>query len=285
MAIGITVSGDALLGYTVTITDADQGDRIRVYRTDLSGHYPDLAVRTLDLVEPSGDTMVVVDHEAPFNTDLQYIAEAYDLSDLDNPVGTDTSDVINTVLEAGFVLITDALDPTRRVQAGVTDLSEWTNDGIILGDHKILGRTHRVLAMDIEDGRKGTMVLDNLNCFSVDYDETGPYELYEIVNHEGWESVFGRGRTLLFRNSWEDTGFDDLYFKTIGRGQRRIGIVGIGTPHKEYTIQYVEQDRPLTSIVGLGLTTWQTVLDSNFDWQEVLDDHADWLSVLTDPGL
>jgi hypothetical protein len=52
-----------------------------------------------------------------------------------------------------------------------------------------------------------------------------------------------------------------------------------------YTITYIEQDRPLTTIAGLGFTNWNDVYVSNADWQEVNDDHADWLSVLTDPTL
>src|SRR5687768_3755649 len=140
MAISVSVTGDALLGYVITVTDADQGDRVNVFRRDQSGHYSDMVVRGFDMETPTGGTMIVIDYEAPFNTNLQYHAEAYDVSDLETPIASDTSDFIDTVLPEGFAIITDPLDANQRLAVAVGELDNWDYETPVLGDHKVIGR-------------------------------------------------------------------------------------------------------------------------------------------------
>lgn len=285
--LGISVTGDAILGYVITITDATVGDRIKVTRTDVSGHYPVTAVRGLNVVSPSGATVIETDYEAPFNTELHFTVDAYDISDLDTPTASATFGPIDTVVPEGFAIITDPLDATQRVSFGVVDLDDWEYSTRVLGRHQVIGRSNSVTKTDVESGREGSMVLTNLEQFEIDWDDTGPYLPYTVVNHENWRTVFSSGRTLLFRNTWYESGFDDLYFKALTRKASRLGAVGAqgGQPWMSYTITYEEQDRPSTGLDVLGLGNWLVVRESNSNWAEVLADHTDWASVLVNPDL
>lgn len=285
MAIGITVSGNAIAGFEIDLTDADQSERVRVVRIDQSGHYSEAAVRDIDMVEPTGDTMSVTDYEAPLNTALTYRAEVYDLSDLETPVATDTSDQVGTHVPLGFAVITDVSDPDARVAGGIIDLSTWSYRGKVLGSFDVLGRRNPVLITDVLGGRTGTIVATNLNLFEIDFDGLGPYPAYEAVDAQ-WSSIFNSGSTLLFRSDWTASAFDDCYFKVQGLEVARLTRI-LGTevvPIRQYTIDFVEVDRPITRAVNLELATWQTILANNADWQEVLDDHDSWLSVLANPN-
>lgn len=287
MALDIAVTGDALLGYIITLTDADAEDVINVYRVDQTGHYSNTRVRELDMATPSGSTMIVIDYEAPFNVDLKYVAESYDSGDLETVVATDTSGIVGTTLPFGFAIITDPLDQTQRVAIGVETLDEWGYSAKVLGTHNVLGRRNAVINMDVESGREGSIAGTNLDQFGVDWDDTGPYLPYRAVGHANWETIFRSGRTLQFRNTWDESGFDDMYFKVKSHKTQRLEKVGVsrGDVFKRFTIDYIEQDQPSTSISGLALGTWQQVFDSNADWTEVNSDHSTWASVLTNPRL
>lgn len=287
MTIAISVTGDALLGYAVTVTDADQGDRVRVFRRDVSGHYADSNVRELDFAAPTGSTMIVIDYEAPFNTELIYTAEAYDLGDLETPIGTDSTSPLDTVLPVGFAIITDPLNANLRIAVAVSELSSWSYDTRILGHHQVIGRSNSIQINDVESGRTGSMVVSNLEQFGIDWDDTGPYLPYTVVAHANWRTIFSSGRTLLFRNTWYESGFEDLYFKISKRNVSRVGNVSQqgSQPWLSQSIDFIEQDRPSTSITGLAIGTWQVVRDSNVNWTEVNSDHATWGDVLLSPSL
>lgn len=287
MAIGISVTGDAVLGYVITVTDADAQDLVHVYRVDQSGHYETAIVRELDMASPTGSTMVVTDHEAPWNTTLRYFAESYDAGDTETPVATAQSSLVTTTIPTGFVLISDPLDANQRVALAIEELNEWEYSGRELGTHHVLGRRHPVLNMGVEEGRSGSIVGTNLNIYSIDYDENGPYPLYEVKDHANFETIFRPGRTLLLRNTWSESGFDDLYFKATSHKTERLVKVGNnnGNVFKRFTITYKEQDRPTTRLSGLALGTWQTIFDSNATWSEVNTDHGSWTSALVDSHL
>lgn len=287
MTIGLTVTGNALLGYVLTVTDADQGDRVRVYRSDVSGHYPDAGVRGIDLVVPTGDTMIVVDYEAPFNTELHYHAQAFAISDLVTPIATATTAPIDTVLPPGFAIITDPLDANLRLAVAVNEFNSWDLDIRILGTHKILGRRNSVVNSDVQGGRSGKMTISNVEQFGVNWDGSGPYLPYTIVSHANWNTVFSAGSKLLFRATWYESGFDDLYFRVTGHGVQRPTKVGVnqGSVFLKHDISFVEEDRPSTTLAGTGLGRWEDVRVSNVNWTEVLADHATWASVLLNPDL
>lgn len=287
MALGITVTGDALLGYVITLTDADNGDRIRVIRRDTLGYYPDAAVREVDMGSPTGATIIVTDYEASFNVEYHFIAESYLISDLETPFETATSDPIDTALPEGFAIITDALDAGSRVAVGVEELSDWDYKTRILGRHQVLQRNNPVVITDVESGRSGSMIVSNLEQFGVFWDEAGPYLPYTVVSHANWRTVFRSGATLLFRNTYYESGFDDMYFKLESRRVNRLGAVGSQgrSPWLRQTLNYEEVDRPATNLNGLAIGNWEDVFENNANWTEVDSDHADWASVLLDPNL
>lgn len=288
MAFGITIEGDAITGYQLNITDADtQGDLIRITRQDQSGHYDDAVVRGIDQIETITGVDILFDYEAPLNTELKYIYEIYDVADLDTPVVDGTIDTVETIVPLGFVVVTQIADSALRVSGAVLELSQWSTPGRIRGTHYVLGQRNPVVITDVQGGRTGTIVMSNLNIHEVDFDGSGPYDTY-TTNYGYWGSIFRAGETLLFRNDWTASGFDDLYFQTTGVEHTRLSRV-LGTediPIFQYSIEYIEVDRPRTDLLSLisGQSQWQQVLSSNADWQEVLDDHDTWLDVFSEPG-
>lgn len=285
--LGISVTGDAISGYEITVTGMTGYYRFRVIRTDQSGHYPVVTVRDFDMISPTGSTMIQTDYEAPFNTTVVYTVQAYLIDDLDMPIAAADSDPQLTTLPEEFAIISDPLDASQRIAVGISDLSEWNVQTPILGDHRVLGRRNSVINTDVESGREGEIAVTNLTVWDVDWDGSGPYDIYEPIVHANWATMFAPGRTLLFRNDWTESNFDDCYMKALARATKRLTSVGRndGNPFMSYQIQFKEQDRPSTGQIGLGIQSWKTVNDSNADWQEVNDDHADWLSVATDPDL
>lgn len=287
MTIGITVTGDALLGYVLTVTDADQGDLVHVYRVDLSGHYENTPVRGLDMATPTGDTMVVVDYEAPFNVDVRYTAEAYETSDLITPVASADSGLTGTTLPYGFAIISDPLEQSLRIAVNMTELDPWDNEARVLGKHQVLGRKNTVMNLDVESGRSGGMKFTNVNGFAVDWDDSGPYLPYDVLSHSNYRTVFRQGRKLMFRNDWTRSLFDDMYFAVTSRSTQLVhGLApGQGTPILQFSLGYEEQDQPTTSLRGIGLGNWNLVDSANASWDEVKTKHNNWFSVFLNPGL
>lgn len=289
MAVAISVTGDALLGYVLTVTDADQSDLVHVYRTDGTGHYPLAIVRGLDMATPTGGTMVVIDYEAPFNKDLVYTAQVYASGDLDTPVASADSNIVGTTLPFGFAILTDPLDATQRLAISVEEMDEWSYELKVLSKSQVLGRANAVISSDVESGRTGKLVCTNISQFSVDWDGLGPYLPYDVIDHANWATVFSSGRTLLFRCDHEETGYDDLYCKilsrSVSRPDRSVGRNAGAAVLKRHSLSYEEQDRPATALTGSGLGTWDVVNASNASWDEVNAKHANWFSVLVNPGL
>lgn len=284
MAVSVSVSGDAVLGFTITVMGANTGDKLEVLRADSSGHYSTVAVRGADMIDPTGATMAFSDDEAPINLPLLYTANSYDLSDLDTPTSTDSEPAGPDDFPSGFAIITKVLDVSDRVAGSVMELDTWTYEARILGNSRVLGRANPVINADVMSGRSGNILMNNLNVFDVDFDGFGPYDQYEPVD-VGWSTIFASGDTLLFRSDYRETGFDDCYFKVTGLTVKRLHRPGgmLLETIRSYDISFTEVDRPLTGLEGLGLFSWADVMNNNADWQEVNDDHADWTDVLLNP--
>lgn len=287
MAFGVVLTGNALDGYRLGITDGDlAGDKIRITRVDQTGHYADAIVRGADLIDTDTGVVLIFDYEAPLNTELKYSWEVFNVTDLDTPVDDGEVGPAETVVPLGFVALTVVSTPEIRVSGAVIELHEWSNAGRIRGTHYVLGRRNPVVISDVQSGRTGTIILSNLNISEIDYDDSGPYDPYEAAAGM-WSDIFVPGETLLFRNDWSASGFDDCYMQTTGVKSTRLSRV-LGTeaiPIFQYDISYIEVDRPGTGVTALtfGEGVWQSVLANNVDWQEVLDDHSTWLDVLDNP--
>lgn len=293
MAISLAVTGSSILGLEFTVTDADQGDRFSIIRTDNEGYYDTVAVRGADLAVPTGDVVVVTDYEAPFNANLTYTAQAFSLSDLVNPIGTDT-EVVTTASNVpdGFAMIHQVFNADERVAGTVTKdgLTTWTRDAVVLSENKVLGRSLPVLITEPMGPRKGSIKMLNLLSFTTDYDGDG-VRVVGSTELKKWKTIFDAGATMMFRSAVKDSGFFDIYFKVLSvEIDRSIGgslYFGQSTsfPLASWTVDYQEVDRPLTSIAGLGLTNWQDVYNNNATWAEVDTDHSSWQSVLSNPTL
>lgn len=292
MAIGISVSGSSILGFAITVTDATEGDRFSVTRTDNEGFYDVVAVRGADLATPTSSTMVIDDHEAPFNANITYTAASYDLSDLDTPINTATSiQTTTTEVPVGFSMLTQVFNAEERVTGTVVKdgLTEWSRGANVLSENKVLGRANPVIVTENMGPRKGTIKIANLLTHTTDFDSEGTRTLRSTELGK-WKTIFENGGSLLFRNSVKDTGFFDLYFKCMSVTiDRELGgslyFWNTEWPLLVHSIEYTEIDRPITSAVGLGLTGWDDVFENNVDWAEAALDHANWASVLANPLL
>ncbi len=293
MAIGISSTGSSILGFELTITDANEGDRFAVTRTDNDGFYETVYVRGADFATPDGATMVVTDYEAPFNADITYEVSSYDISDLETPLNTDdVSETTNTEVPVGFAMIHQVFDVAERVTGTVTKegLTSWNREANILSENKVLGRPFPVVITDKMGPRTGSIEIMNLLTHTTDYDDTD-VRVYRTTELAKWRTIFDDGATMMFRSSVRNTGFFDIFFKakSVATDRSSGGVqyfhIDDEWPLLVYTINYQEVERPLTSSVGLGLTGWEDVYNNNADWNEVLADHADWLSVLQNPTL
>lgn len=283
MAIGLSVSGDAFTGFQLTVTNADEADRFHIIRTDASGHYEVVPVRGGDYAAPTGSTMIIDDFEAPFNTTLSYTAQAFDLQDLETPVSEDTQGPFITEVPLGYFLIHHVLNPDYRI-VGAIELNDWNIKSKVLSRVEVLGRSKPIVTTDLMGGREGEMSLTNVHVFSVDYGLGDP-DIHETYSDAALNNIFKDGDTLLFRSSWEETGFDDMYFKVDGLTYRRRGIVRNDSPILTLNIKYIEVDKPPTALNSLTLLTWGDLNDNNVDWDEVNSTHADWESVADNPLL
>lgn len=286
MTLNISVTdGNAILGYELTITDADPDELLLVYRVDESGHYDTAVVRGLDYMDPSSSTVVVTDFEAPFNTTLTYHAEVYDRTDLDTPVATDTASIVRTDIPLGYSMLMDAVQPALRISGSVEKLPAWSRTGRIFDEKNVIGKSLPVITNDVLGGRKGNLHLINIHAFQLEYNGVGLPEPYEVYSSLSWRTILSSGRTLLFRNSWRETGFDDCYMKIKSVSYDRIGVLTESTPILTLELEYVEVDRPPTSVESLGLTSWQDLEDAGHaDWNSVEATFTDWADLESDPG-
>lgn len=284
-SVNVVVTGDALLGYELTVTNSTEGDYVRVRRVDSTSHYPVAGVRGLDMIPSTSGPIVITDYEAPLNTTFKYLAETFLLADLVNPSTTYSSNELLTVVPAGFAIITDVLAPDERVAGAVLDFSNWTRKASILGKHKVLGRALPVTITDKFSGRSGSLVMSNLEHYDVKYDIPGRYIPYSTQPGK-WSTIFDSGSVLLFRSDYRATGFDDCYMVIESVDPKRLHLVGQNTPATmAYTITFSETDRPATAIVGLGLYTWNDLLMSNNTWNDLVSKYATWQDVLNNPTL
>lgn len=290
MAISFTsVTGSSLLGWTITVAGADTSDLVRITRqVDIDGtggrHYDTVAVRGGDYVAPTGSSMVFTDYEAPLDLQFSYIAETFTVSSLLSPTSSATSANHITNTPTGYGIIHEVITPSNRAVGSVVDIAGWTRAGIVIAEHRILGRRLPVLVTDLTDGRTGTISMMNLDSFSNDFGDgaTTPYS----VNPGRWRSLFDTGTTYQFRSNWQETGFDDLYFAVKTVKTTRLSHVGTETyAILRFDIDFVEVDRPATTISSLALTGWDDVLAANASWSVVLSKHATWQDVLDNPSL
>lgn len=290
MAIGISVTGSAVLGFTITVTQANEGAKLQVRRADNTGYYDTVAVRGADFISPSAATMVFTDNEAPFNSNLTYTASSYSLSDLVTPIhsASQVKSGSATSVPNGFSMIHQVFDSAERVAGTLVQLPTQTRDAKVLSKSEVLLRSNPVIITDVLGGRKGDLKMSNVISVTTDYDGLAAIEQFATYLGK-WRSVFADGSTLMFRNDALRSGFDDMYFKcqgvTIEGSGQPVGANYPDYPILIYTINYSEVDRPLTTTSGLGLTTWNDVYASNANWTEVNSTHLNWLSVLNNPLL
>lgn len=285
MAVSITsITGNAVIGYTITVSGANSDTFIDIRRTDLDGYYPIVAVRGGDYATPTGSTMVFFDYEAPINRNIQYTAAAFNISNLVTPTSSATNTPSVTSFPVGFAIITQVLDTSQRVAGSILDFKTTKRAARVLGHHEVLGRANPVIITDVMGGRTGTLTMTNMLMTGQDYGD-GVKNAFDIIQGE-WDTIFNDGSTLLFRSERDDSGFSDFYFKAMAVNEERISILG-GTPLAwvQYAIDFEQVDRPLTSIAGLGLGTWNDVFMANTTWAEVNSVHANWLDVLSNPSL
>lgn len=153
-------------------------------------------------------------------------------------------------------------------------LSQWTETsrpGRVLGEFEVLGRRNKVVTTDPLGGREGTIALATF--------KVGP-NWEQDSSYRDITTLLSMGGTLLLQTTGvDDTGESDLYFEIANLKISRVGVVGGDFAHL-FEIQFIEVDRPDTSQESLTLRSWQDVLDQNDSWNSVRVNHTSWLDVL-----
>lgn len=292
MAFSIAyASGDAVLGYqlTVNLPTGAAGNYFQITREDVSGHYATVPVRNYDVVANStvvsagGGSFTAFDYEAPINKTVKYYLSYGALPDATSGGTVDSGSIAGTTFPVGFAVITDPLDPNLIVAGSVIELSEWGYESRILGSHRVLGRKNPVVATDVMSGRKGNILMSNINVFAVNFDNSGPYTAYSTFDGD-WDSIFTSGDILYFRSHHTNTAFDDCYFVTESLTVSRIsGVVTAVAPIRSFNIGFSEVDQPAGASAPSAFYSWATINDSNANWTEVAANHASWADVFANP--
>lgn len=278
-------------GFDITITTDVSLNEATMIRRDPAGLYDDQTIRGLNGIDISAGSTLIPDYEAPINTPVEYWF---------------TYDLAGELFEIGPILPTpDAYIPTQNGPYGasdfiksvetpslsrrvlVTELSEVSRKGNVLGQYHVLGRKNPVVITDIMSGYTGSMSVIIL----------GTNQQSALYRHI--DLLIDQGDTLLFQsNNSESSTFLDFYFKITSVKRKRLTAVDYQSEPSdvgnttdlfvEYTFDFVEVDRPATLGEAPSLYTWDTYYHQEFDdwatWQEVLDFRTSWLDVLRRAG-
>lgn len=280
-------------GFTITINTGIILENATMLRRDPAGLYMDQTVRGMDGVDISSGETEVPDYEAPINTPVEYwltyfiAGEEFEIG----PILPTPDPWIPTQEEplygaSDYIKSVESPALSRRIL--VTDFSEVSRKGNVLGNYHILGRRNPVVITDVLAGYTGSMSVIVLTT-------NRGSGLYRSI-----DALIDQGDTLLFQsNNEESSTYLDFYFKITQVTRKRLTSVDrlsepsdtsdhVSDLFVEYTFDFIEVDRPSSLGEAPSLYTWDTYYHQDYDdwtsWQEVNDFRTSWLDVLRKAG-
>lgn len=285
MAIGASVIYNGSYhspGFDIAVTGLTGKTRLWIQREDPSGFSAPVRVRGADDITISSiNTFAITDYEAPVNPYVQYrvVGYVYPFGSIEEVV---TPAIQSAFTNHGEVWLKSVSQPALSRRVNMVDWSDRSTPGRILGEYPVLGRKNKVVITDVLGGREGSFILTTyLEAPNAWAQASSPWDL---------EALLTEGQTLMIQTTGLTfTGEPDMYFEVKNVSRRRTSLTGAygnAIPFQqtdlvfEFTIDYIEVDRPATTQESLGLRGWQDVLNQNATWQKVLDDHTTWLDTL-----
>ncbi|MGV9888395.1 hypothetical protein [Streptomyces sp. NPDC003395] len=250
----------------LTLRELDVTDLITVYRVTQDG------TRTL-VRGPSGlmnqaaiasDTLVIEDHEAPFNVSVSYYVEFYD-GTTGAIAGTRSAAAVTLDLaDVQEAWLKDPGNPQRNLRVLVAKAPDWQRP-IEQASFVVRGRRNKVVLSGTRQGLEG-----DLEIWTRSDDE-------RRLLHQLLDS----GATLLWQAA-PGMGVTDMY---VSVGEIKEGRVSpLATEQwRAWTLPLTEQDIPVTvGVASAAGRTWQDVLSEFDTWGEVLSTYATWEDVFLD---
>lgn len=294
MSLTISVTYDDSLGFytpgfNVVVTGLSGisgADHVQVQRVDLgTGSMDD--VRGLSDAPVLSDTAIATDFEYPYYNDVigwQYVCFVFDISGTQlATVTSGTQTGIQTVadLTSQFpctsVVLASITQPAISIPVIIGDFPAWSIPPNVLSALKPLGRAKKVVLTDTFGGREGSFTILSL-------------EELTSIDDSYVARLLTYNDTFLFQPYYTSGNIGNMYFKVTGVDVERLtyaeSLPSFGRQTVsilQYTVGFIEVDRPIANSVGVALISWQDVLNNNASWQTVHDDHTNWLDVLNNP--
>ncbi len=293
LAISVTYTiagGFYVPGYQINVTglsSVSNADTVLVQRRQLGdGAVTD--VRGIAHVAVISDAATSVDYEYHYYSDnngFVYDVYVYDTSGSQLATVTSTPTLFGiqsrTDLETSYpwtsAVMQSIQQPALSLPLIISQFSEWSYPGRILGEYNVLGRGNPVVLTDQMGGRTGSFsVLVNTALSTIRDD------LFQLL--------FKYNDTFLFQPYYSSGNVGNFYFKIANVNATRSSIADsilstlrTSTTTMLYTIDFIEVDRPIAGSIPFELISWQDVLNNNASWNTVKTSHADWLDVLNNP--
>lgn len=252
-------------GVDFTITGLSGTGTVTVRRIDNTAEDATVVVRGWQATTQSGTTMTGSDFEAPINRSIKYRVEADSTQD-------DSGNITIPYASFGDAWLKSVAFPVKSRKINITEWKTTEYSPRILGKYNILGREHPVVLTDVFGSRTGALK------FTAWYDGStavgGTWrDIYDLV--------VGGGTLLLQTADNDFTGESDMFFEVESYERTRLGTVrSDGLLQFEYTVQFIEVDRPNVAEASLGIREYQDVVAENASYQAVVNEYPSYLELV-----
>lgn len=281
MAVGISAVSNTSFtspGIDITVTGLTVGRYLRVIRR--GGGLPDAVVRGADMVLNGSGTFPVSDYEAQLgNRAFDYIAEEYIGLVLNS--STTVSPVFSIVTQdatnwSSYFFLKSVYQPASSRPVLLSGPITYNVTGRILSNQTVLGRANPVVVTDVNGGRTGSF-----SFLSVQ--PPGGAIKFKLTEYR---SLLSAGTPLLLQcnSSGNIEELTDIYLMVDGwtyKPMNRPAFIDLSPDMMlEFTVNYVEIDRPTTDSGLVSAGTWDIVRLQYATWTAVQSANATWLAVL-----
>lgn len=186
------------------------------------------------------------------------------------------TDVISTTPYA-TAIIQSIQQPALSLPIVLSDFPSWAIPGRVLSTNYVLGRENPVVLTDAIGGRTGT--------FQILF-----HPALLLYSHRDLKTLLTFNDTFMLQPFYQAAGVDDMFFKITDVAVARVSVADTldTVPQAlQFSVNFTEVDRPLTSGEGTTITTWNDLLinPAITTWNDVVSHWSNWLGVLNDPSL
>jgi hypothetical protein len=217
----------------------------------------------LDMVTPSGDTMVIVDYEAPLGVPFSYRAEFYSATTGQLKEWRTTLTVTLDPGDPNYAWLKDPSRPLLNRRVLVKQAPDW-KEPIDQQVYRVRGRPNAVVLSGVRSGREGDLVV-----WTQSDDE-----------REAVRFLLAAGDTLLWQSA-PGMGESDVYVSVGEASFPRVSSYA-PEPWREWTLPFTEVDRPTGGMAGSATWTVRDVAVENESVLSLISRYATVLDVALD---